>query len=144
MVNVFEQLTTEEQSALQRVLAKQSSRAKHAVSFTIERLLDKWSRFVTEVENGYELSVYDYTNDLAVRDLIMEVAASIPERLRLILLREVEPWDDRFRIATRRSSLPVAPGITRSSGTWWWRVPRLLCDELRKDLESEGLLDEKS
>lgn len=40
---------------------------------TLESLVADWGKFVTEVEDGYDLTIYDYSNDLSIRDLLEEL-----------------------------------------------------------------------
>ncbi len=42
---------------------------------TLGSLLQDWQRFVTAVERGYDDSIYEYTNDLSVRDRLERVVA---------------------------------------------------------------------
>jgi hypothetical protein len=39
---------------------------------TVRQLLRRWASFVRQVETGYDDTIYDYTNDLSVRDLLEE------------------------------------------------------------------------
>ncbi|HEY0016083.1 MAG TPA: hypothetical protein VGC13_07175 [Longimicrobium sp.] len=77
-----------------------------------EVLLDEWRDFVLECEAGYGWNVYEYHNDLSVRD-----------RLETCL-HEMEPGDaaqvaeidDRFR-ALLQPGVQVGP----EDGPWWHR-----------------------
>ncbi len=40
---------------------------------TLGSLLQEWGRVVTAVERGYDDSIYEYTNDLSVRDRLERV-----------------------------------------------------------------------
>ena len=51
------ELTPEERDELARLLGEDS----------LGSLLRRWSEFVTQVERGYDDSIYEYTNDLSVR-----------------------------------------------------------------------------
>jgi hypothetical protein len=99
-------------------------------------LLNDWSRFVTEVERGYRDSIYEYENDLSVRDLLERVVTAASPGLRAKLERAVADDDRRFRAATEETDRPL-----RALGDppWWWRrVPTRLVGELADDLESYG------
>jgi hypothetical protein len=100
-------------------------------------LLQGWSRFVTEVERGYDDSIYEYTNDLSVRDRLERVVAGASPGLREQLERAVADDDRRFTAATEEAARPL--GATRTA--WWWRrVPVRRVGELADDLESLGYL----
>jgi len=118
------------------VLAKQAK-----FSFTFDDLLKRWSNFVTATELGYEDSIYEYTNDLATRDVIQRVLLGIPESLSAKVIEIVQCDDDRFLQATRKIERSLADRKSFEDSPWWFRVPRKMSDELRNDLESEGLLD---
>ena len=59
-------LTPEEREELARGLAELAARTGREDS--LNALLGRWSAFVTTVERGYDDSIYEYTNDLSVRD----------------------------------------------------------------------------
>jgi hypothetical protein len=94
-------------------------------------LLHEWQRFVTAVERGYDDSIYEYTNDLSVRDRLERVVAGAGPGLRAQLERTLAADDARFEAATEEAPRPL--GATYA--TWWWRrVPRRLVGELADDL----------
>ena len=66
-------------------------------------LLRDWSNLVTEVERGYDDSIYEYTNDLSVRDRLADVAAAAGPGLRAKLDRALAEDDRRFAAATEAS-----------------------------------------
>ncbi|AHH99841.1 hypothetical protein GCM10010174_44690 [Kutzneria viridogrisea] len=115
-----------------RQVLAESGRATH-VSPT--ELLDRWDGFVVLCEEGYEDNIYEYNNDLSVRDAIDSV-------LRDGRLREFDQWqwfkeqvdaiDARFRAVTY-------PEPVRGGADWpWWRahVPARAGSELAADLHS--------
>jgi hypothetical protein len=114
-------LSPEERDELARLLGEDSLGA----------LLQRWSSFVTAVERGYDDSIYEYTNDLSVRDLLERLVTSAGPGLRAKLERALGEDDRRFTAATEET--------TRSLGgsTWWWqRVPSRRVGELADDLSS--------
>ncbi len=129
-------LSEEEIDLLKPVLSAMSNRRKGVV--TLEYLLSRWANFVSAVENIYEFSIYDYTNDLAVRDLLEEVLCICPERLRQKLLVKIKGIDDRFVTATSPVTHPLLRGESRD--WWWYRVPKEPSAELADDLTSAGFI----
>ena len=139
-MNLPSRLTPEESDALNAVLQKLSARARHTL--TLSGLLQRWQDFVLQVEQGYQDSIYEYTNDLSVRDLLEEVLKECPQTLRKDLMPLIRPWDARFDNATKKTKQPVLPHIGQESLSWWWfRVPERLGKELKEDLRSEGMLE---
>jgi hypothetical protein len=114
------QLSPNESIAVEQLLAMQTEKAKHAI--TLPYLTNKWSRFVTNLENGYQLTIDDYTNSLSVRDHIQEILDVCPENSSL--KEWVSEWDHRFIKVTKvvkESLLPAFPN--ESLGWWWFRIP---------------------
>jgi hypothetical protein len=97
-------------------------------------LLQDWSRLVTEVERGYDDSIYEYTNDISVRDRLERVIARASPGLRAQLERAVAEDDRRFAAATEEAARPL--GTSR----WAQRVPTRRVGELAEDLAALGYL----
>jgi hypothetical protein len=118
------ELGPEERDELARLLGEDSLGA----------LLRRWSDLVSAVERGYDDSIYEYTNDLAVRNRLDELAAGASPGLRAKLDRAVAEDDRRFTAATEEAARPL--GTSR----WSRRVPAHRVGELADDLESLGYL----
>lgn len=130
-------LSSEEARTLEAVLASLSDRAKHRL--TLNSLLQQWSYFVSQVEQGYGGSIYDYTNDLSGRDVIEKVLLATPTSLGNRLLTLIHPLDERFNSATSEVECPLLPTTTQKPlAYWWFRIPKKLGEELEHDLRSEG------
>lgn len=133
-MNSYLNLTRNEYAVLEPVLEKMSQESKQTI--TLGKLVEDWAHFVVSIENGYGDSIYEYTNDLSIRNLIAEVLDACPESAYLKLLEEVQPLDNRFKSSTREIDNPLRP-----DKNWWWhRIPVKLTDTLRGDLKSEGIL----
>jgi hypothetical protein len=102
---------------------------------TLGALLRGWSDLVTQVERGYEDSIYEYTNDLSVRDRLQRLVDGAGPGLRAQLEGALAEDDRRFEAATEDSPRPLGAGRPAS---WWRRVPRRRVGELAEDLESLG------
>jgi hypothetical protein len=118
------ELTPEERDELAHLLGADSLGA----------LLRDWSDLVTQVERGYDDSIYEYTNDLSVRGRLDEIAAGAGAGLRAKLEAALAEDDRRFAAATEESARPL--GKSR----WSHRVPRRRVGELADDLEALGYL----
>jgi hypothetical protein len=132
------ELSPEEHEELARALADLAERSGREDS--LDTMLRRWSGFVTEVERGYDDSIYEYTNDLSVRDRLASVAASAGPGLRAKLDGVLAEDDRRFVAATEETARALRE-VTEASPSWWWRrVPVRRVGELADDLEALGYL----
>ena len=122
----------ESTEAIEQILDRLSGRAQRRV--TLDGLVGDWKRFVNEVERGYSLTIYDYTNDLGTRRLLEEIVCGVPSQAAESIAARLAPVDDRFRTATRPSHTPIGGGTASSTEWWMFRIPWRLGDELRSDL----------
>ena len=130
-------LTPEEREELARLLAELAARTGREDS--LDAMLSGWSAFVTAVERGYEDSIYEYTNDLSVRDRLEEVAAGAGPALRAKLHGALAEDDRRFAAATQEADRALGEFAERAP-SWWRRVPRRRVGELAEDLDALGYL----
>lgn len=113
-----------------------------APSFGLPELVRCWQMFVGENENGYQLSIYDYTHDLAMRDLLEQVRLQAPPRLAQELGMELDLLDERFRRASRPSSRPIAEPMEEPAGEWWFRIPNQAGKDIQSHIMERGLKSE--
>ena len=114
------ELTPDERDELARALGEDSLGA----------LVRRWRELVTQVERGYDDSIYEYTNDLAVRGRLDEVVAAAGPGLRAKLEGALAEDDRRFMAATEEAARPLG------RSPWAHRVPTRRVGELADDLES--------
>ncbi len=126
-------LSREEEQMLEPVLSSLSQKARYTL--TLPLLLERWENFVNKVEDGYDESIYEYTNDLSIRDLLQIVIDNSPLILRNKLIGTLQVWDERFVKSTEKSEHPVLPGKKKSQTWWWFRVPVRPGSELKNDLQ---------
>ncbi len=104
---------------------------RHVVEAGRQGLVDRYRKFVEQVEHGYRLGLEDYRNDLDLRGVLslagldMEVT-DLDRRLDAMLTtRGVRVWE------------------TNDDQPFWdFGYPKNASGELREDLEAEGLWDE--
>jgi hypothetical protein len=96
-----------------------------------------WLKFVNEVEAGYELTLDDYVNDLALRDIWSRVVKSSPASVRGRLSDWLAVLDARMAAAT----VEVPKRRRRAWQTVPDRIPKTAREELLADLEALGLDD---
>lgn len=128
----------EEIHTIDSIIWKLSKHANSRHSLTI--LLTKWHDFVTQIEVGYNNSIYDYTNELSIRDVLEELLEQLPNEIKGKLSTVLKPLDDRYMEATNRIQRSLSLNPQRKAQSWWYRIPKRLGPELRADLQSEGFL----
>ena len=109
---------------------KENGYPDHIVRGGKAGLIDRWKRFVDEVERGYEFGLEDYRNDLDIRGVIRLIGVE----------HEVAEADKRFRAmltATDRRVWESGEGEL----FWDFGYPRNASRELLADLRSEGIVD---
>jgi hypothetical protein len=96
-----------------------------------------WFDFVSQVEIGYSLTIYDYINDLAKRDILERLLDALPDDFVKRLTDILTPLDERLRAATTESKslIALAPDPRR---WWYFRVPNVRVGELKSDLDRAG------
>jgi hypothetical protein len=130
-------LTREEREELARLLAELAERTGREDS--LDAMLGRWSALVSTVERGYEDSIYEYTNDLSVRDRLESVAAGAGPALRAKLRGVLADDDRRFEAATEEAARALGE-FAGGAPSWWRRMPRRRVGELAEDLDSLGYL----
>jgi hypothetical protein len=94
-------------------------------TITIDRLLQQWQEFAATVDR-YDATIYEYGNDLCIRDALEIALGQCPKSLRAKLMRLIEPDDREFFDRTRADTHRLVGHYLRidaSSGWWWHRVP---------------------
>jgi hypothetical protein len=125
-------LTRQERKQLDPLL-----QSEPAVS--LNKLFAQWAEFVRAVERGYDGSIYEYTNDLCVRDRLQSLIAASSPTLRAKLEKSLAPVDERFTVATEPAARPLRSD-SADPPSWWRRIPRRRRGELGDDLETMGAL----
>ncbi len=120
-------MSPEESKIIARILNRYS---KDAGFLTLEYLVEEWDTFIFDIEQGYMLTIFDYTNSMGKRDFIEVVLNEVPEVVQNELLHMIEPLDSRFLQATKQVVEAVLPTLDNSVilGWWWYRVPKKLSD----------------
>ncbi len=139
-MKTLRQLSLEETDVLNAILESLSEHAKHTL--TLNQLLQRWRDFVVQVEQGYQDSIYEYTNDLSVRGLLEYILLKVSPPLHNELVELIRPWDERFLDTTQKVKQPVSLGryheLPRPLRS---RIPKKLNQELKEDFQAEGILE---
>jgi hypothetical protein len=113
-----------------RAYLEQNGYPKHVVEGGREGLVNRYRKFVQEVERGYDMSLFDYRNDLDGRAILHLIGAD----------SEVEDLDARLEpllIARDKRIWESASG----EPFWDFGYPANARGELLQDLKSEGFMD---
>ena len=106
---------------------------EHVVRGGRAGLVDKWRKFVEEVENGYGAQIEDYWNDLDVRGILRQAGAEDEEVLAL---------DERLKrllAPAKKRVWESAPG----EPFWDFGYPRNASGDLRRGLMEQGLISDQ-
>ena len=100
-------------------------------------MIAAWRELSNEIEAGYELTIYDYTNDLSVRNLLEEVLAALPNgEVKAWVQSEIQAGDASYREVTHQVAKQIQGG---ADAPWWFfRVPNRIVGERTEDLTAEG------
>lgn len=130
------QAPTKEDYASIDLAARELRRRGWRIDFSPNAVVSQWASLVQEVEEGYEMTIDDYTNDLSVRRTAHEARQYLTPLILEALDERLKPLDDRFRAATYEAG--KLPG---SGQAHWWetRLPRVLVGELAEDVDRMGL-----
>jgi len=103
---------------------------EHVVRAGRQGLIDRWRKFVEEVERGYRFGLEDYRNDLDIRGILRMLA----------LDNEVTDLDRRLEANLTHGDKRVWE--TAADNPFWdFGFPRNAHGQLLEDLRSEGLAD---
>jgi hypothetical protein len=101
---------------------------EHLVRAGRAGLIERWRRFVEEVERGYKFGLEDYRNDLDLRGIIALSGLDV----------EVRDLDQRFEALLINRTLRVWE--TAAGDPFWdFGYPQNAGKQLLKDLQNEGL-----
>jgi len=101
---------------------------EHVIKAGRKGLIDRWRKFVEEVERGYKFGLEDYRNDLDLRGIIAMLG----------LDQEVQDLDRRFEslLAHRDKRVWESNG---ANPFWDFGYPENAGPHLLQDLQNEGI-----
>jgi hypothetical protein len=103
--------------------------------------LKKWKDFVSSIEGGYDDSIYEYTNDLCIRDRLQKMINCFPQPGKNELSILIKDVDDLYINVTLEIKKPILRGWgIIPMGWWWFRIPKKLNEELKNDLINSHLI----
>jgi hypothetical protein len=105
--------------------------------------LERWACIISEVDEGYPLTIDDYTNDLCYRSAIEDVNSELTEEHRNQVDAFLSPLDTRFDAGTTQIKKALLGFGDRKPWHWWWfRLPKKSGPELHRDIVSLKIIDE--
>jgi hypothetical protein len=125
------------QTKIDEILAELSISAKQTL--TLDGLIDKWELFVKAVEQVYSDSIYEYINDLSIREILQKIIDNATPKIVNQINIEIGIWDERFKTVTFMVDQPIIDEKKEKRNWWWYRIPIKLGDELKRDLETRGI-----
>lgn len=114
---------------LLQILSKQRA----LIHLLCDTQMEKWQEFVSQIEQGYPMSLHDYANRLSTRDnlqlLMSGIRGSALTHWRQGMLLSL--LDAQFRRVTREVPNPVLPPLEDERlGWWWYAIPRSVSTSL--------------
>ena len=112
----------------------------------LEGLMSHWESVVAAVEEGYDLTLADYRNDMELRDVLqgaLEIATT-DDRTRAE--KTLEGLDQRFRDLTLECNPVVSEEVIEENGydpldQWWfYRRPGRPAPDFEEELREAGLV----
>ena len=113
-----------------RSYLRENGYPEHIVRGGKTGLIDRWHRFVDEVEHGYEFGLEDYRNDLDLRGVIRLIDAEA----------DVVEADERLQAMLTNTEQRVWES-GEGNPFWDYGFPRNASRLLLTDLRSEGLIE---
>ena len=104
---------------------------------SLERLISKYEYLVAQAEQGYDMCIYEYTNDLACRIEIQE-RLEADSALDKTLLSRLERADTKLRAVLVPTNNSIY-GDYLQSHFWFYGIPQD-SPELMKDAKELGVL----
>lgn len=111
-----------------RTFLRQRGVAPKVVEGGLEYLVAGWERTAAEAEQGYELEIEDWLNDLDGRQLLFEARAHVGDGEWGSLADRLAAADAKFRAATVEveeclwgEPEALVRGYTREVNWWYWR-----------------------
>ena len=96
---------------------------------------DRLVRLNQRIEQGYDATIYDYTNDLTLRSLAKKIETMLTPEVKKKFSAFVEEWDLEFKANTHELEYPLLGDLASTKDEWWlYRVPNRLVGDLKEDV----------
>lgn len=138
-------VTTTQPDRIRQYLRRRSC-TPSIVKGGLDGLLSHWESVVAAVDEGYDLTLTDYRNDMELRDVLhgaLEIATA-DDRARAE--KRLETLDRQFRELTVECAPIVSEDVIEENGydpadQWWfYRRPRRPAPDFEEELREAGLV----
>ena len=120
--------------------------ASRLVEGGLSGLADRWEAIADALEDGYDLTLDDWLNDMDLRDILAGALAVAPDAARTAVSAQVAEADRRFLAGTLPSGAPLwgeeiaaEEGHDPATQPWFFRRPKRPGPELAAELDDAGL-----
>jgi hypothetical protein len=120
--------------------------AARVIEGGVAGLADRWEAIVDALEEGYDLTLDDWLNDMDLRDILAGALSVAPATLRTAVSAQVAESDRRFLAATLPTGGPLwgeeiaaEEGHDSATQPWFFRRPKRPGPELAGELQDAGL-----
>ena len=115
---------------------------EHVVRGGLQGLTVNWEEVVRSVEEGYNLGLDDYLNDMDGRQLIEEVLPIAPAREKEPVLRRIRQADAKLQWLVKPAGRCLwgdetarKEGWTANKNWWYFSIPTRPGEELLKEID---------
>ena len=130
-------LTLTDRERVRETLSQLAGRLNRKLN--LHDLIDEWRHFAVAVNQGYRWSLETYNRDVAIRDMLEEIAESLSMSGRQRLMDDIRESDQDFILATWDPDRPLDTFSPQLEIGWWqYRVPRYPGGKLFDDLQELG------
>ena len=120
--------------------------ASRLVEGGLAGLADRWEAIADALEDGYDLTLDDWLNDMDLRDILAGALAVAPDAARTAVSAQVAEADRRFLTGTLPTGAPLwgeeiaaEEGHDPATQPWFFRRPKRPGPELAAELDDAGL-----
>ena len=99
--------------------------------------VNEWRDIAIKIKHGYRLGIEDYENDISIRDILERILTMVSTVVKDKLMSKISDIDKMFYDSTTKISKPLIEGETSE---WWYRIPKILKEELKMDLIECGII----
>ena len=133
------QLTAEETKILEQETKSYNARLGNQPNFNWNNYRMRWQKFVSEVAQGYDASIYDYTNDLSIRSELAGFISKLPKQLADKLNLSLKEADKRFLELTVPANVHLLGLSDEQANLWLHRLPIKPTGELLHDIRTSNI-----